>query len=277
MTHAHNDHKPPKIEAVGNGNYLYRWDIQEETIEHEIMQEGKSEPLSSEKTVQYSCYETTVHGKPEYGKCVEAVIRESYTSNEEIALVNKYNAYQMGVHNDHSVVEEYEKYLSFVTEVKNMVRQDLGEETPTETGSLYPRLADVARLLSMTVNTMTLSDEDALSVKSLYPQWDKFIGKPLTKDMKVQHDGKLYKVLQDIPVVLENQSPSVETAALYTEISETHSGNADDPIPYNNNMELEKGKYYIQDGKTYLCTRDTEVPVYQPLAELVGIYVELQD
>ena len=122
MTRAHYDHKPLKIEAVGNGNYLYRWDIQEETFD--IMQEGETAPVK--KTVQYSCYETTIHGKPEYGKCVEAVIRESYTSNEEIALANKYNGYVMKIHNDSTIVEEYKDFLSFVSTVKSMVKEDLG-------------------------------------------------------------------------------------------------------------------------------------------------------
>lgn len=30
---------------------------------------------------------------------------------------------------------------------------------------------------------------------------------------------------------------------------------------------------YSQDGVTYLCNRDTVNPVYNPLRELVGIYV----
>lgn len=122
MTRAHYDHKPLKIEAVGNGNYLYRWDIQEETLD--IMRE--EETASVKKTVQYSCYETTIHGKPEYGKCVEAVIRESYTSNEEIALANKYNGYVMKIHNDSTIVDEYKDFLSFVSTVKSMVKEDLG-------------------------------------------------------------------------------------------------------------------------------------------------------
>lgn len=37
---------------------------------------------------------------------------------------------------------------------------------------------------------------------------------------------------------------------------------------------LESGKYYSQGGVTYLCTRDTGIAVYQPLADLVGVYVE---
>lgn len=121
MTRAYYDHKPPKIEAVGNGNYLYRWDIQNEIID--IMVEGETTPL--ETRVQYSCYETIIHGKPEYGKCVEAVIRESYTSNEEIALTNKYNGYVMKIHDDSSIVDEYKDFLSFVSTVKSMVKEDL--------------------------------------------------------------------------------------------------------------------------------------------------------
>ena len=36
----------------------------------------------------------------------------------------------------------------------------------------------------------------------------------------------------------------------------------------------ETGKYYIQDYVIYLCAYDTVNPVYNPLAELVGLYVE---
>jgi hypothetical protein len=39
-------------------------------------------------------------------------------------------------------------------------------------------------------------------------------------------------------------------------------------------MVLEAGKYYIQDGQTFLCHRNSENPVYHPLTSLVGLYVE---
>ena len=61
----------------------------------------------------------------------------------------------------------------------------------------------------------------------------------------------------------------------YEEINESHTGTSEDPIPYNNNMELVEGKYYSQDGVTYLCTRSTGQAVYNPLKDLVGIYVEV--
>ena len=274
MTRAYYDTKPPKLEAVGNGNYLYRWDIQEEEVQHEMMQEGKEEPVSSVKKVQYSCREVTIHGKPEYGKCVEAVIRSDYSAEAELALINQFNAYQQGVLSDAGVVSEYEEYLAFVSSVKSMVKEDLEIDPGTPKTASVPRLADIAKLLMLTVNTMSLTDNDALSVKSVYPEWETLIGKEVKQGDKMQCDGRLWKVLQQ-HTVQEQWRPGTGTESLYTEIVETASGTADDPIPYNNNMELEQGKYYIQDGITYLCTRNTEIPVYQPLADLVGIYVEL--
>lgn len=274
MTRAYYDTKPPKLEAVGNGNYLYRWDIQEEEVQHEMMQEGKEEPVSSVKKVQYSCREVTIHGKPEYGKCVEAVIRSDYSAEAELALINQFNAYQQGVLSDAGVVSEYEKYLAFVSSVKSMVKEDLEIDPGTPKTASAPRMADIAKLLMLTVNTMSLTDNDALSVKSVYPEWETLIGKEVKQGDKMQCDGRLWKVLQQ-HTVQEQWRPGTGTESLYTEIVETASGTADDPIPYNNNMELEQGKYYIQDGITYLCTRNTEIPVYQPLADLVGIYVEL--
>ena len=40
-------------------------------------------------------------------------------------------------------------------------------------------------------------------------------------------------------------------------------------------MALISGKYYVQDGVTYRCTRDTVNPVYAALKDLVGLYVEI--
>jgi hypothetical protein len=39
-------------------------------------------------------------------------------------------------------------------------------------------------------------------------------------------------------------------------------------------MALTAGLYYIQNSVIYHCIRDTVNPVYNPLAELVGLYVE---
>lgn len=135
-------------------------------------------------------------------------------------------------------------------------------------------------LFASQINSMNLTDEQALQFKNLYPAWENFINQKLEKDYKALYQDRLYKVKQTIENVLENQPPSVDTAALYEEINPTveeggHAGTLEDPIPYNNNMELFEGKYYSQNGITYKCTRNTEQAIYQDLSGLVGIYVEV--
>lgn len=118
-------------------------------------------------------------------------------------------------------------------------------------------------------------DSAAVTMKILYRSWESYIGGSLKTGDRVVCNNLLYKVRQDISAVLENQPPSVYTAALYEEIVENYAGTLEDPIPYNNNMELIEGKYYSQDGVTYLCTNGSGQAVYSPLEELVGIYVEV--
>lgn len=130
-------------------------------------------------------------------------------------------------------------------------------------------------LFASRINAMNITDEQALQFKNLYPAWENFINHKLEKDLKILYQDRLYKVKQTIENVLENQPPSVNTAALYEEINETNAGTKEDPIPYNNNMELFEGKYYSQNGTTYKCTRNTEQAIYQDLSALVGIYVEV--
>lgn len=152
--------------------------------------------------------------------------------------------------------------------------------TKYKNGESWEDLIPEMQLMSfakMAVNAMSLTDEQALSVKLLHPEWEEFIGGSLSVGERVMYDDKLYKVKQEINPVLENQPPSIETAALYEEINEKHAGTKEDPIPFNNNMELELGKYYSQNGVTYMCFRDSQQPVYQNLADLVGIYVQIAE
>lgn len=162
--------------------------------------------------------------------------------------------------------------------------KEVGEEeaqrikaAKAQTGTIeYPEeITATMSLMRMKVNDMGLTDAEALAVQSLYPEWETFVGKTLPKGYRVLYGGRLWNVRQEVNPVLENQPPSIDTAALYEEVNETNAGTPEDPIPYDNNMELFEGKYYTQEGAVYLCTRSTGQAVYNPLAALVGIYVEL--
>lgn len=123
-------------------------------------------------------------------------------------------------------------------------------------------------------NAVERSDLDALAVKDIYPAWDSLIGQTVNVDFKLTHDGKLYKVIQ-AHTVQADWIPGVGTESLYAVIDEGHTGAEDDPIPYDGNMELFEGMYYIQNGVTYRCTRNSGQPVYHALSDLVGLYVEV--
>lgn len=121
------------------------------------------------------------------------------------------------------------------------------------------------------INTLSVDDNTALRMVEFYPEWA--AGQAYAAGYKVRHGSKLWRCLQD-HTSQDGWEPSTDTASLWERIDEQHDGTQYDPIPYEGNMALENGKYYIQDGVTYLCNRSTGQPVYNPLAELVGLYVE---
>lgn len=134
-------------------------------------------------------------------------------------------------------------------------------------------------LVRKKINTLSADDAVAIRMKDYYPPWES--GKAYTTangcpvGYKVTRNGRLWKLRQE-HTSQDNWAPGeTGTESLWKEICESHDGTQYDPIPYNGNMELENGKYYTQGGVLYKCTRDTGNPVYNTLAELVGIYVEV--
>lgn len=120
-----------------------------------------------------------------------------------------------------------------------------------------------------------ITDEEALKRPLLVYSWDTYMGKSLAAGQVVSHDGKLWRVRQDVAAVLDNQPPSLATAALYEVIEVEPAGTQDDPIQYTPPMEIFNGKYYTQGGVLYKCTRDSGQALTHDLAALVGLYVEV--
>lgn len=136
--------------------------------------------------------------------------------------------------------------------------------------------SEVSRmLLTQQINTLTVDDNMALRMKEFYPTFDSIVGQKVKQGFKFTYADKLWRVEQPELTIEQHFAPGIGTESLYSEVCETHSGTLDDPIPYDGNMALVSGKYYIQSGVIYLCTRDTINPVYQPLADLVGLFVEV--
>lgn len=117
-----------------------------------------------------------------------------------------------------------------------------------------------------------VANEEALRFQLVVYPFDHYVGGSLRAGQLVTHEERIYRVRQDVPVVLAEQYPSTDTAALFEVIEKEHSGEVDDPIPYTPPMEVFLGKYYEQDGALYICTRDSGVALTHNLADLVGSY-----
>lgn len=136
--------------------------------------------------------------------------------------------------------------------------------------------AEVSRmLLTQQVNTLEVDDNTAIRMMAFYPTFESIVGQTVEQGYKFTYGGKLWRVIQPSLTVQAHYAPGIGTESLYAEINETHDGTIDDPIPYHGNMALTSGLYYYQDNAIYLCNRDTINPVYHPLVELVGMYVEV--
>jgi hypothetical protein len=119
-----------------------------------------------------------------------------------------------------------------------------------------------------------LTDAQALTVKAIYSSWDSLIGTTAKVGQRFRHGDTLFKVRTQHTFSRE-WIPGVNTASLYTAIDVEHTGTIDDPIPWVQPMELVSGKYYVDAGVLYICTRDSGMPLAYALAELVGTYVEV--
>lgn len=201
---------------------------------------------------------------------------DGWVAGEQITL--GYNYYEAGVGLSQPKVETPDDYEEFAKPEDFKTRPLIDQEK---------RLARITELLNRgkkEFKTLGLSAEQMLTHKAFAPKWGEDEGfregDTVVKGDKFTYEGKLYAVLQD-HTILPHYYPSVNTAALYVEVTPDYTeegeeyGTLENPIPYEGNMILENGKYYTQDGVVYLCNRDSINPVYHALSALVGQYVEV--
>lgn len=135
--------------------------------------------------------------------------------------------------------------------------------------------ARVASRMAVAAGVDALREEEIDAVRRLFDPWEADRAYAADHDIVSHGEGALLYICRTSHTSQAGWEPGAEgTESLWACIDKVHAGTQDDPIPYAGNMALEAGKHYSQDGVVYKCTRDTQIPVYQTLAELVGTYVE---
>ena len=113
--------KPKVLEAVGNGSYLYRYNITEEQTEA---------TEHNEQQTQWSCEEVTVWDPLSANKITEKVLTERWNNNYEQKLVNEYNAAVMGMLSEDDAKKRKDAYMAFLQErtiLKTQIDNDCKE------------------------------------------------------------------------------------------------------------------------------------------------------
>lgn len=118
-----------------------------------------------------------------------------------------------------------------------------------------------------------LDDNTAAQYGELYPEWSSIIGKEVTVDTRLWYNGNLWKVV-NAHTVQADWTPDTASSLFVKVTKDTEGGTINNPIHYSINMELIEGKYYIEDGIIYLCTRSLAQSVWK-LADLVGLNVTI--
>ena len=121
-------------------------------------------------------------------------------------------------------------------------------------------------LATKQINTMDLSDSEALYFTNLYPEWTELCDshtQQKKEGFKFQHLGKLYKTRQENFTFQSQWVPGEGTSSIYTQIVEAQAGTPEDPIDVpadvtTNAFTYVIGKYYRWNGVVYKCERTGE-------------------
>ena len=114
------DYKPKKLEPLGNGLYLYVFNV-EECIN-----------TSEYGEVQHYCKADTVkvYAPLSSNKILKAVLEEYYGQDKELKLINDYNSVMTGIileEDKETVVNKYQDFLAKRLAIKRQVEEDCKE------------------------------------------------------------------------------------------------------------------------------------------------------
>lgn len=117
---SNSDIRPETFINLGNGSWQYNFNVREIQVPVESGTEG-------ETRTAYEYESVIVWGYPTFDKCVKAVLRERRDETQEFNLVNRYNAFVLGVSEDEADRNDYIAYLREVKDVKAQVERDIEE------------------------------------------------------------------------------------------------------------------------------------------------------
>lgn len=174
-------------------------------------------------------------------------------------------------------------------QVTDMERaQIIAQAQVLDTSELTPeylqKVDALVAAIPATINTRNFTEQEALENMEWFPVWgdeNAYMGMPVEKGFMFRHKAEgeaeysLYKVLQPHTLSAE-WIPGQGTESLYAKVS-LHKGTKEDPIPYEQNMLIEEGKYYTQDGVLYIGLQTTLTGYPSDLKDMPSVVKPVED
>ena len=174
-------------------------------------------------------------------------------------------------------------------QVTDMERaQIIAQAQVLDTSELTPeylqKVDALVAAIPATINTRNFTEQEALENMEWFPVWgdeNAYMGMPVEKGFMFRHKAEgeaehtLYKVLQPHTLSAE-WIPGQGTESLYAKVS-LHKGTKEDPIPYEQNMLIEEGKYYTQYDVMYIGLQTTLTGYPSDLKDMPSVVKPVED
>ena len=166
--------------------------------------------------------------------------------------------------------------------------QIIAQAQVLDTSELTPeylqKVEALVAAIPATINTRGFADEEALDNMEWFPVWgdeNAYMGMPVEKGFMFRHKAEgeeeysLYKSLKKHLLSAE-WIPGQGTESLYAKVS-LHKGTKEDPIPYEQNMLIEEGKYYTQYDVLYIGLQTTLTGYPYDLKDMPAVVKPVED
>ena len=174
---------------------------------------------------------------------------------------------------DSAVTDEYfeidENEVQNIQDSKANIELNSIEDLEQITSNIE-QINEAKEAIKYSINALDLSNNDAIKFKDYLPDWADYVGKSLPINFKFKYNNQPYQTIQYINVVLSDQTPDI-VYSLYKIIDEEHDGTLEDPIPYQQQMSIEKGKYYIQYDVVYIAIQNMPTGMPYDLNQIPSI------
>ena len=174
---------------------------------------------------------------------------------------------------DSAVTDEYFQIDENEAEIIQDSKADIQIESLSDLEEITSNIQEIDKAkeaIKYSINSLDLSNNDTIKYKDYLPDWNDYVGKSLPINFKFKYNNQPYQTIQYINVVLSDQTPDI-VYSLYVAINEEHEGTLQDPIPYVQQMAIEKGKNYSQYGITYLAIQSMPTGMPYDLNQIPAI------